>query len=169
MNQLQASPQDRVTWIVGAHEVRPPLTQIRHQSCSLAYSIDRQFISMLAAYRPSGGIARCHVIEALLTTRLKVERQVLWKWLQDGEVFAFEWRQEAWMPYFQLESKTLTPRRAVQQILDELRPIFDGWELAVWFAQPNASLDGRPPAACVDRDLSSVRQAARRDRFVVVG
>ena len=73
------------------------------------------------------------------------------------------------MPMFQLDSTTLTPRSGVQQIADELRPVFDSWDLAVWFAQPNASLGGQAPVACIDRDLSAVRQAARMDRFVAAG
>ena len=164
MEQLQATRQDRFTWIAGAHDVRLPLTRIQQRPDSSAFWIDSQFISMLAVYRPSGGIARCHELEARLAARLKVGRQGLTRWLHDCEVFAFEWRQEAWMPVFQLESTTLTPRSGVQQIADELRPVFDSWELAVWFAEPNASLDGHAPVACIDHDRSAVRQAARMDR-----
>ena len=84
MDRVQTNRQDRLTWIATAHEVRSPLTRIWHHSDSSAFSIDCQFISMLAAYRSSGGIARCYELETRLAARLPVNRRGLLSWLHSG-------------------------------------------------------------------------------------
>jgi hypothetical protein len=54
-------------------------------------------------------------------------------------------------------------------VLSELNAVFNGWELACWFCQPNTSLNGSRPVDLVDSDLSAVLGAARTDRFVAAG
>lgn len=48
-------------------------------------------------------------------------------------------------------------------------PSCDDWELAHWFVQPNFWLAGAAPVDAISRDLFAVVQAARADRFAVIG
>jgi uncharacterized protein (DUF2384 family) len=54
-------------------------------------------------------------------------------------------------------------------VLAEFSTVFDGWRLAVWFAQPNSWLQDRSPVDLLESDLQAVRNAARADRFVSTG
>ena len=51
----------------------------------------------------------------------------------------------------------------------ELTPVFDDWELALWFGRGNSSLSGAVPAEKLATSLYDVWQAARIDRFIAVG
>lgn len=54
-------------------------------------------------------------------------------------------------------------------MLAELRPVFDGWALAAWFAKRNTWLNDRCPVDTVASNLMAVLEAARADRFVANG
>jgi hypothetical protein len=54
-------------------------------------------------------------------------------------------------------------------VLSELRSSDDAWEMANWFAQPNAWLADDTPAAKLLSDLPAVLQAARGEQFIAVG
>ncbi len=58
---------------------------------------------------------------------------------------------------------------ALKPILLELISVYDAWELAKWFAQPNAWLADRLPADTLANDPSAVLQAARAERFISNG
>lgn len=170
MELLEMRAPQGCMWIAGAHDdLRWPLKRAASAKADVPFAMDSQFISMLSAFRPTGGIARHHELEAADASRLPLGRQALTASLRDRAVFAFEWRQVAWIPMFQFDPAQRTPRSDVQQVVGELRPVFDDWEIAIWFAQANASLDGRTPVSCVDRDWEALRQAARTDRFAATG
>ena len=63
----------------------------------------------------------------------------------------------------------MTPQPQLATVLAELAWIYDPWELANWFVQPNASLAERTPADAVRADLSLVLRAARADRSIANG
>ena len=58
---------------------------------------------------------------------------------------------------------------AMAPLQDELRPVFDDLELALWFVTPNDWLGGARPAFAMHHSLPAVLQAARADRFVAGG
>jgi hypothetical protein len=140
----------------------------RHRvvTCS---SRDEQFVAMLRAFRPTGGIARRSEVEARLAAASHGGRRQLATWLRDAVVFAFEWDMQSWIPCFQLQLPTLGPRAQAMQVVRELRPVFDGWELAVWFSQQNELLDWRMPIELLFDDVAAVHRAARFDRYVAAG
>ena len=84
-------------------------------------------------------------------------------------MICFERDDGIWLPWFQFHRVTLKPHPELDPIFTELTPVFDAWELANWFAQPNGWLQGQTPVATSASDLPAVRDAARADRFVVNG
>lgn len=132
---------------------------------------DRDFVSMLAAYRPTGGIARTSELNRLLNQhRPGYGPSVSVRGLIDsGQVFGFEWRHTFWLPLFQFDLHRMSVKLTPRQVVAELASDFDGWALAVWFAQPNSWLHQRRPVDLLDWDLKRVLEAARTDRFIATG
>ena len=131
---------------------------------------DRQFLSLLQSFRPSGGVSRAQSVTDLLFTRCGQHVGTLARWIVRGEVVHFDWQHDTWLPMFQFDLTTMTPHPSVAGVLIELAGVFDPWETAQWFASPCLALRGRAPASAVAGALSSdaqaVLQAARYDRFV---
>ncbi len=130
---------------------------------------DRDFIVMLAAYRATGGIARTDDLARMLNEHRRAGLDGLAGLIADGTVFGFEWRSEFWLPMFQFEPRDLSVKPAPRQVVEELTDEFDGWALAVWFAQPNSWLHDRRPVDLLDSQLGQVLEAARTDRFIAAG
>ena len=131
------------------------------QSCT-----DEQFVAMLNAYRGSGGLARKESLLALSSRSSGLDTETLANWIAAREVIGFKWQSRTWLPMFQFNRVNMTRPPALQQVLAELIPVYDPWELANWFAQPNAWLADRAPADVLEHDPSAVLQAARADRFI---
>jgi hypothetical protein len=70
---------------------------------------------------------------------------------------------------FQFDGSDMSLREGPQRVVRELAPVFDDWEVAVWFASPNSLLAHALPVDLVIDDLFSVVQAARADRFIARG
>jgi hypothetical protein len=130
---------------------------------------DEGFISMLAKYRSTGGIANAVELTQRQMNSKHSDANALAKLILIGEIFSFEWQGDFWIPLFQLNPKELTSRQCVRQVLGELTNVFDGWALAVWFIQANAWLENKKPIDLLDSGLSSVLNAARADRYVALG
>lgn len=86
-----------------------------------------------------------------------------------GEVLAFDWHHTTWVPMFQFDPLSLALRPEPRQVLAALAGAFDGWSLALWFAQPNTWLLGCRPMDLLQSDLPAVLKAARKDRFIAAG
>jgi hypothetical protein len=71
---------------------------------------------------------------------------------------------QLWPPWFQFGSEGLNVRPGPASVIHELAPVFDGWEMANWFAQPNLWLANARPVDLLDRSPSDVIGAARADR-----
>ena len=134
-----------------------------------SYPSDEGFISMLEHYRSSGGIANGTELAQRKNQCKDSNLAALAKVIVSGEVFSFEWHGNFWIPLFQFNSKDLTTRHCVAQVLRELSTVFDGWALAVWFVQANAWIENKKPIDLLDSDLSQVLHAARADRYVALG
>jgi len=127
---------------------------------------DDQFLSMLMAYRGSGGLARDGELLALSGRRCGPGADTLACLIADQEVIGFDWQSHIWFPVFQFNLRNMTRPPALRQVLAELTPVYDAWELVSWFAQPNAWLDHRVPAEVLQPDPTAVLKAARADRFI---
>lgn len=64
-------------------------------------------------------------------------------------MIGFEWQSRTWLAIFQFNLFDMTRPPALGQVLAELIPVYDHWELANWFAQPNPWLVG------ADADLTT--------------
>lgn len=130
---------------------------------------DQGFMAMMSAYRSTGGIARGGELMGLMSRRLDAPLPSLEQLIAGGNISGFKWNRTCWAPVFQFNLADCSIKNGVTQVITELNQAFDGWGLAAWFAQPNCWLDGQQPAALIDSDLSAVLQAARADRFAVLG
>ena len=83
------------------------------------------------------------------------------KLIYTGQAFGFEWRDSLWIPMFQFDANDLALKASAQSVRAELPSSWSGWNVATWFAAPNARLDGRSPADRLDSDLETLVVVAR--------
>jgi hypothetical protein len=119
------------------------------------------FVSLLEAFRASGGTAPADIVSRLLEDHPAGETASLTKLVHTKQVFGFEWRSKLWIPMFQFNSDDLCVAAAPQAIRSELPELWSGWILAGWFALPNVQLGGRRPVDWLAGDFAAVLQAAR--------
>jgi len=131
--------------------------------------LGRQYIVMANAFAPNGGIAGGDELAGLLRPCRGQPISLLARWIVDRAVVHFEWRTTIMLPMFQFEPPSMTVRPPVADVLRELSGAFDDWELALWFAQPNAWLDDRRPVDVLRIDPGAVVDSARADRYVALG
>ncbi len=127
------------------------------------------FAALLSAYRESGGTARAGDLARLLADRVQADSLGVYQHVDHGDLFGFPWRGTLWIPMFQFDLDDLSIVPAVRQVLSQLSDAFDAWDLATWFAQSNAWLDGRRPADQIRTQLTQVLDAARADHFIAAG
>lgn len=130
---------------------------------------DHQFIATLDSYRDSGGLAPVQEVVALFKRCNGSDLTTLAGLIAGKKVICFGWESKVWLPLFQFNRVDMTPQMGLGQVLAQLTSVFNAWELATWFAQPNRWLGDRTPAAMLGLDLPAVLNASRADRFVVDG
>lgn len=86
--------------------------------------------------------------------------------LATGRLCSITWREQRWLPAFQLSADGVTPRTDVAVVAEELAGGMDAAEILAWFACRNAALDGETPIARLRTGLPAVLDAARLDRFI---
>ena len=148
-----------------------PALAFRPPALARAEPCDRDFAALREAYRATGGIARGDDLARMLNDRHSGDFVSLAMLILAREVFAFQWQQTFWVPMFQFELRDLSVKSNANahQVLSELVDQFDGWALAVWFAQPNPWLHGARPVDLLNSNLAEVLEAARTDRFIAAG
>jgi len=129
----------------------------------------RNFGAMEAAYRRSGGIASDGDVVLMLRQCSDQPLSRLARWIAARDVVSFECRATTWLPLFQFDGAAPSVLPHVTAVIRELTDVFDDWELAAWFALPNAWLRGRTPVELLAGHPSAVREAARADRFIARG
>ena len=130
---------------------------------------DHQFVAMLDAYRDSGGLVRTHEVLALSRRCAGPDAATLAGCVAQREVISFEWQTLTWLPLFQFRRADMRPQPGLVQVLAELTPVCDPWELANWFIQPNPWLADCTPVDTLLADLPALLNAARAERFVANG
>jgi len=125
---------------------------------------DRQYAMMELAYGRKGGLSSGDGIARLLRSHSSQPLSLLARWIVDRQIVSFRWRSLLLVPKFQFEPAGMRPRPTVLDVVNELAPYRDDWDLACWFAQPNARLEHRAPLDLIDDDPEAVRRAARADR-----
>ena len=119
------------------------------------------FIALLEAFRATGGTAPGEIVGRLLEEHQVGNAVSLAKLIYTGQAFGFEWRDSLWIPMFQFDANDLALKASAQSVRAELPSLWSGWQVASWFAAPNARLYGHSPADRLDSDLEAVVQAAQ--------
>jgi hypothetical protein len=130
---------------------------------------DRQMLNMARAFQPTGGWVDSSEVVRLLRKRSNQPISVLAHWVVRRDVISIAWQSRRLLPLFQFSLVDMTVRAPITALIRELADVFDDWDLACWFAQPNAWLDGKAPVDILDQDLEAALHAARADRFVAMG
>jgi hypothetical protein len=125
--------------------------------------------TMAQVYERTGGLARSDEVLFMLRRRTSQPLSMLARWIVDRRVVSFEWQAQRFLPMFQFDLGDMAIRRGTAAVLAELAGTFDDWELAAWFAEPSAWLQGRIPVDVLGSDTQTVLDAARADRFVARG
>ena len=130
---------------------------------------DRQFLTMKGAYARTGGLAFGDEVARLLRRRSEQPISTLARWIVARTIVTFEWRSQTLIPLFQFDPLDMSHRAGTVAVIRELSDVFDDWELASWFAQPNVWLHDATPVDAIRDDQPGVLQAARVDRFIARG
>ena len=126
-------------------------------------------MAMLDAYRSSGGLARGQEVQAMFKRGGGPGVAALAGWIARRELVCFEWQAQTWLPLFQFNQRDLTPDPQLRPVVAELMPIYDHWEVAIWFSLPNPWLAQRAPVDTLGYDHGAVLDAARAERFALSG
>jgi len=121
----------------------------------------RGFVTLLEAFRASGGTATGDVVARLLEDHHAGEAASLATLVHSSQVFGFEWRGSFWIPMFQFNADDLSPVAAAQAVRAELPELWSGWTVAMWFAMPNARLEAHRPVDLLGSRLDAVLHAAQ--------
>ena len=124
-----------------------------------------QFAEMSRTYGLYGGLATGDEVVWRMKDRWRQPISVLAKWIVGRSIVNVAWRSCFLIPVFQF-TPHMGIRTGVSAVLDELASVFDDWEIAFWFAEPNAWLRGERPLDLVSIDDAAITEAARADRFV---
>jgi hypothetical protein len=157
LKDFQHNPADEI-W----HRWHEPRIADAEQLPSIAAN-NMDFIAMRHAYQASGGLPCGDDLALSLEQHARGDFVSLARLIVAGDVFGFEWHHTFWIPRFQFDRSDYSLKAGPRQVLAELSADFDGWTVAVWFAQPNARLAGRRPVDLLEADLPAVIQAARAD------
>jgi hypothetical protein len=126
----------------------------------------RLFSAMGKAFRASGGLVRGDDLVHVMAARRYGDYLSLARLIVAREVLSFDWNDSFWLPMFQFDPRDLSFRPELRELIKRLHSDMDGWNLAVWFAQPNAGLHHLAPVDLLPTDLSGVLGAARADRII---
>jgi hypothetical protein len=130
---------------------------------------DTGFLALCAAYRGSGGIARGTDLAHWLCGRGEGDSRALAGLIVGSQAFSFDWHDTFWVPMFQFSPVQPALGPAARQVLAELAPLLDGWQLAAWFVRGSTWLEGQRPLDLLACQPDRVLAAARTDRYVIDG
>lgn len=128
-----------------------------------------QYEAMSHAFRAHGGFVCTDEVAQRLRRVADQPISRLARWIVSRSVISISWRAQTLLPAFQFEIDEMSIRPCFADVLQELRDVFDNWEMALWFAAPNAWLDYAAPVSIMTDDALAVLQAARTDRFIARG
>jgi len=133
---------------------------------SAAMPQDRQFIALMAAYRPYRGISRLNWLSGGGRVRFDGLDSDVEALVSERQMLAFAWDDEMWIPMFQFDGSGAAVSQGPHRVIAEWGGVLDGWALAHWFVRPNSWLGLHMPIELINSGLPDVLEAARADRFV---
>jgi hypothetical protein len=127
------------------------------------------FSEIASAYRRHGGFMTGDEVLHRMRATFPQPISALARLIVSRHVVCVAWQSLVFLPTFQFDLATMSLREGPRRALLELDGVFDDWELARWFVQPNDWLQGAAPIERIESDLTAVLQAARADRFIARG
>ncbi len=135
------------------------------------------WLSTAAAFTGTGGLVNGDDLAELIRHRCEVAGwlpdslpvSLVARWIVSRAVVSLDSPWGPLFPLFQFDLPTASVIDGMAPLLEELRPVFDDVELALWFVTPNDWLSGARPVSAMHHSLPAVLQAARADRFVAGG
>lgn len=118
---------------------------------------------MLESFRSSGGLARGPEVFAMFERLNVADVGTLAGWIVNRKVICFEWQARMWLPLFQFDRADMSPQAGLRDVLQVLTPDYEPWQLAQWFARPNARLAGQSPCDAMAAQPMAVLRVARGD------
>ena len=132
-------------------------------------SPEMQFRELLATFQRTGGVASGNQVAGLVDEHWDQSISTVARWIVSRHVLSFMWQAQTLLPLFQFERPAMLLRPGIAEVVTELSGVYDDWDLALWFAAPNAWLDEGTPADLLATRSADVLDAARADRFIVRG
>lgn len=130
---------------------------------------DRELDVMTRVFTRTGGLVCADDIARLLRRHDHQPLSLLARWIVTRELVSVSANEQIFIPLFQFDLSSMTLPATLSAVLRELTPAFGEWDLALWFASPNAWLSNRAPAEVLWTDAALLLEAARADRFVAMG
>jgi hypothetical protein len=121
------------------------------------------------AFRAHGGLVTSDELASSLIGHCLQPLSQVARWIVSRAVVMFEFGGRLFIPLFQFDESRLAVRAEVTGVLVELRDVFDDWELALWFVEPNFSLGDATPLERLSIDATEVLGVARLDHFLARG
>jgi hypothetical protein len=119
------------------------------------------FIALLKAFRRSGGTVPSGIFGALFAQRQCAGAPRLQTLIERGEVLAFEWRADLWIPLFQFDADDFSIKASAREVRAELPVCWSAWRVATWFVQPQSCLGDCSPVDVLDQGKADVIRAAQ--------
>lgn len=129
----------------------------------------RELMLMQQAFHRTGGLVSGDEATRLLRRQSAQPISTLARWIVGRTIVNFEWQSQTLVPLFQFDPADMSLSANTVVVIGELIDVFDDWELAVWFAQPNIWLQDGAPCEQLATNTAAVIQAARADRFIARG
>jgi len=122
-----------------------------------------------ANYSACGGVATGDDVAERLRVTVRQPLSVLGRWIVDRHVITLSCGARLMLPLFQFDFDRGCVNSGAVAALSELTGVMTDNEVACWFAQPNAELNGAVPAQTLLNDFPAVLAAARADRCLALG
>ena len=126
---------------------------------------DHQFVTMLDAYRDLGGLVRLQEVFTICKSRAGRDIASMARRIAKKDVLSFDWHAQVWIPLFQFDRDSMVVQPGFASVLAILNANYTRWSIALWFAKPNAWLQGATPASMLCKDAGQVLAAARARRL----
>lgn len=133
------------------------------------WEANRQFIAMLNGYRQSGGLAQAGEVASMCNQSGACPLSLLADGVIKRDLISVDWQARIWIPLFQFNRPEMSMREGLRNVLAELVVVYNAWDVALWFSQPNPWLADNTPADTLANSAQDVLHAARAERFVATG
>ena len=135
------------------------------ESSSFNPHLGQHFMGLIKAYRRSGGLLRAQDAAARCKPRGGTDVPTLAGWMVHRQVVCIEWLSRIWLPVFQFNRADMSRQSGLDEVMSELVEVYDNWQMARWFSQPNPRLGHARPADRLALAAADVLRAARAERF----